>query len=125
MEIAAGKTNERCRVCLVTSGHVGWPGVRAILRRLCWVELVGDATQPAAAIALVEARRPDAVIVDIRAQDGRTTELASDLHRAAPGCAIIVLGAEYTPDTVAELASVGAKGLLTGMNSAITASNAN
>jgi DNA-binding NarL/FixJ family response regulator len=77
---------------VIVDDHAGFRAqVRVLVERLGW-DVVGEAADAAAALAVVGAARPDAVLLDVQLPDGNGFDLASRLG----GRVVLVSGRDPT-----------------------------
>ena len=80
--------------CLIVDDHeVVREGLRLTLSRTPGIRVIGEAADGAAAIALVERRRPDVVIMDLRMPDMDGLEATELLLEKAPDTAVLIFTA--------------------------------
>ncbi len=86
------------------------PVVLAMLTGLLgeWFELVGVAADADEAIALAEARQPDAAIIDLEMPKGGGLHATSEIRARSPRTAIVILSADEQRESVLRLLSAGA-----------------
>src|SRR3954465_7170944 len=85
--------------------------IRALVRLLLdlerVVEVVGEATNSAAAVASWRALRPDGVILDYRMEDATGLDAARQILEEDPSTVILVFSSFMTEDTIAEAERLG------------------
>ena len=80
--------------CLIADDHeVVREGLRLALSRSPRVRVIGEAADGASAVALVERRRPDVVIMDLRMPDMDGLEATEVLLQKAPDTAVLIFTA--------------------------------
>lgn len=81
------------RVVVVDDHPVVLDGVRLLLRDDPTIQVVGSASDAAAAVPLVTRTRPHVVLLDLRLPDAMASEIIEPLRRAAPETRILVFTA--------------------------------
>jgi DNA-binding NarL/FixJ family response regulator len=71
-------------------------------------DFAGLATNADEAIAVVAAKQPDVVILDVNMPCGGARRAVSEIRRRAPGTAIVILSADEMHEDVVELLRLGA-----------------
>jgi len=87
--------------------------LRVALQNADDVEVVGVVHDMRSAVAETAAKRPDVIIADYHMPDGTGAELARAVLAAQPETAIVVLTADPSAATLADVARSGAAGHLT------------
>lgn len=87
-------------------------GVRTILAEFDEVEVVGEADNGEAALALVKRRQPDVVIMDLHMPGVSGVEATRRLREASPRAAVVVLTVSAAEDDVIDALEAGAVGYL-------------
>jgi DNA-binding NarL/FixJ family response regulator len=87
-------------------------GVRAMLRHAGEVELVGEATTGASAIAAADALQPDVVLMDLRMPGVNGIEATRRILETSPHMRILVLTMYEDDDSVFAALRAGARGYL-------------
>lgn len=81
------------RVVVVDDHPVVLDGVRLLLREEPGLQVVGGASDAAAAVELVARSQPDVVLLDLRLPDALASEIIGDLREAAPATRLLVFTA--------------------------------
>lgn len=112
------------RVVLVDDQELVRSGVRMMLERFDDIAVVGEATNGYEALDLIDAARPDVVLMDVRmpAMDGIEATRVAMSRRAPP--AIVVLTTFDLDDFVFDALDAGASGFLLKDASAVELSSA-
>jgi diguanylate cyclase (GGDEF)-like protein len=84
----------------------------ALVSRTDGLELVGEAADAEAAIALAGHRRPDVVILDLDMPGGGGIRAANEIREACPTARIVALSADSTPAAQLDMSRAGAVGYL-------------
>jgi len=84
-------------------------GLRMLLQRVPDFEVVAEADDAGAALAAVEERRPDVLLLDLN-MPGEPLEALAELTRSAPAVAVVVLTMEQDPAFARRALEAGAKG---------------
>ena len=114
-EHRSGDMSERkalIRVAIVDDHLIVREGLRLILETGEGLELVGDAADGAAAIALVESTQPDVVLMDLRMPGMDGLQALDHLHHAWPHIKVIILTTYNEDDLMLKGLQAGACGYL-------------
>lgn len=76
------------------------------------VEIVGEAGEPGEAIALVDAAKPDLVLLDIRLRGASGLDLCADILRRRPECKVVFLTVYDDEQYLYQAMRIGASGFL-------------
>jgi DNA-binding NarL/FixJ family response regulator len=87
-------------------------GLRALFQSVPDIEVVGEATSGAEAVALAEALQPDVVLMDIKMPGKNGIEATERILTASPHISVIVLTMFDDDDTVFAALRAGARGYL-------------
>jgi DNA-binding NarL/FixJ family response regulator len=87
-------------------------GLRALFQSVPDIEVVGEATSGAEAVALTEALQPDVVLMDIKMPGMNGIEATDRILTASPHISVIVLTMFDDDDTVFAALRAGARGYL-------------
>jgi DNA-binding NarL/FixJ family response regulator len=104
----------RLRVVVVDDHHLFRAGVRAELADHC--DVVGEAADPAQALAVIAARAPDVVLLDVHLPDGGGVAVLEGLPALAwdgPIPAVLALSVSDAADDVVPVIRAGALGYVT------------
>jgi two-component system, NarL family, invasion response regulator UvrY len=99
------------RIYLIDDHVIVRDGLRAMLEA-AGHEVVGEAGDPAAAIADVVRRNPDLVLLDLNLQNRSGLEILTQLQARGIGARVIVLTMSRQPRDVAEALRLGASGYI-------------
>ena len=99
------------RVVLVDDHAMFRAGVRGELGAR--VEVVGEAGDPAGALATIRATRPDVVQLDVHMPDGGGLAVLRGLGDAMPGTRVLALSVSDAAEDVIALIRAGARGYVT------------
>lgn len=105
-------STDTIRVVVVDDHPVFRLGLAAMIQRWDDIELVGEASTSAEAIAIVEAVEPDVLIMDLHLPGGSGIEATAAVNAQCPQVAILVLTMFDDDDSVAAALRVGARGYL-------------
>lgn len=105
------KSAPEVRVVLVDDHALFRAGVRAELDGL--VDVVGDAANVAAAVALIRAAAPDVVLLDVHMPDGGGLEVLRQIGADAPGTRFLALSVSDAAEDVIAVIRAGARGYVT------------
>lgn len=96
------------RLLLVDDHELVRVGLRILLEGVPEVELLGEASTVAEAIAAVQALRPDVVVLDMRLPDGTGADASRAIRQVAPESHILILSA--FDDDIVPAVQAGASG---------------
>jgi DNA-binding NarL/FixJ family response regulator len=102
--------HEPIRVLLVDDHEVVVTGIRAVLRLIPDIRVVGEAGTAAAAVNEATRLMPDLVLLDIRLPDRSGIEACRDILSAVPGTRVLFLTSYADEDTVLAAVLAGAQG---------------
>ncbi|RKS09965.1 LuxR family two component transcriptional regulator [Nocardiopsis sp. Huas11] len=100
------------RVLLADDEAMIRAGVRAILASDAEIEVVAEAADGREAVDLVLSHRPDVALMDIRMPRMDGLAASAEIHRVAPGTAVIVLTTFGEDEYVSQALGDGASGFL-------------
>jgi len=100
------------RVLIVDDHPSVRQGVRAMLTQAPDIEVVGEATDGAEAMALVDQLRPDVVLLDVEMPGPRAWEVEAWIRQQYPDITGLVLSAHNRDAYLAEMMKAGAVGYL-------------
>src|SRR5437868_15378812 len=100
------------RVLLVDDHKLFRAGIRSLLQTLNDVEVVGEAGDGREALRLIEAHRPDVVLMDIMMPGLNGLDAAARAARSCPSSRVIVLSMNADADSVLKALRAGAVGYL-------------
>ncbi len=100
------------RVLIVDDHPMFRMGLAAALAEMDGIELVGEAERAGDVLALVEAARPDVVLLDVRLPDGSGLEVNRALAEHHPDVKVILLTMSEDHETVLTALRDGARGYL-------------
>jgi DNA-binding NarL/FixJ family response regulator len=104
-------SQRRRRVVVVDDHHLFRAGVRAELLADC--DVVGEAADPAEAIAVIERTSPDVVLLDVHIPDGGGVAVLQALHGRASPPAVLALSVSDAAEDVVPMIRAGALGYVT------------
>jgi DNA-binding NarL/FixJ family response regulator len=102
----------RVRVVLVDDHPMFLDGLRSLMARVEWVDLVGEALTAGAAVDMVLDREPDVVMMDLQLPDGSGIEATRSIVSELPGTGVLVLTMFDDDDSVFAAMRAGARGYL-------------
>lgn len=100
------------RVLIVDDHPVVRAGLRAMLAQRDDIEVVGDCTNGAEALASLDAMEVDVVLLDLNLPDTRGESVAAEIARRAPAVKIVVLTMEQDDDRMVAALRAGARAFL-------------
>lgn len=111
-ETAAPADRPTLRVALVDDHQEFLTWARATLAASPWIEVVGETTDPGAAIELVQSTKPDLLLLDFEMPGTTGFEVARRVREAAPALSILLMSMHDSAyfEVLARLA--GARGFL-------------
>jgi DNA-binding NarL/FixJ family response regulator len=103
--------HERIRVVVVDDHLLFRAGVRSELAGHC--DVVGEAANPAEAVAVIAAVHPDVVLLDVHLPDGGGVAVLEGLASAGVSPAVLALSVSDAADDVVPMIRAGALGYVT------------
>jgi DNA-binding NarL/FixJ family response regulator len=100
------------RVLLVDDHKLFRAGIRSLLQTVGGVEVVAEAGDGREGLRLVEAHRPDVVLMDIMMPGLNGLDAAARVARACPATRVIMLSMDAGEDAVLQALRAGAAGYL-------------
>jgi DNA-binding NarL/FixJ family response regulator len=98
------------KIALVDDHHVFRAGLRAVLADNRSFEVVGEASDARQGYAVVEATKPDLVVLDVVLPDGDGIAVARELRRRVPAARILVLTMQQSELALGRALAAGAGG---------------
>lgn len=87
-------------------------GIRSLLQKLSWLEVVGEASNGREALALIRSHHPDVVLMDIAMPELNGLEAAARIRKEHPNTRIIILSMHASEEYVLQALRAGANGYL-------------
>src|SRR5260370_18236787 len=87
------------RIILVDNHPIVRSGIRAELEKLPSVQVVGEADDGRAALALVQSQKPDVVFMDISMPGLNGLEATARISKEFPGVRVVILSQHKDPQT--------------------------
>jgi DNA-binding NarL/FixJ family response regulator len=100
------------RVVLADDHNLVRAGIRALLERMPDVQVVGEASDGRAALALIVREKPDLALLDIGMPELNGLEAAERIAREAPRTRLVVLSMHSNESYVAQALRLGVVGYL-------------
>ncbi len=100
------------RVLLADDHELVRDGIRARLAKTSMLEVVGEATNGQEAIKLVEALRPDVIMMDVSMPVMNGLDAANEIRTRFPETGILVLSIYDNPEYVRGVVNAGARGYI-------------
>lgn len=100
----------KIRVAIADDHAIVRDGIRALLSVATDVDVVGEASDGSAAIALAARLKPDVLLLDIAMPGLGGLEAAGEIHRETPEVKILVLSQYDNPEYVRRFIRLGAAG---------------
>jgi len=102
----------KVRVLLADDHKLFRAGIRALLRTIEEVEVVGEAADGREALRAIAAQRPDVVLMDIMMPNLNGLDAAARIGRAFPRTRVVILSMNADEDSVLKALRAGAAGYL-------------
>ena len=100
-------------VLIVDDHQMVLDGLRAMLQPYQdQVQITGEASEPAAALALAAGQQPDAVLLDVRLREASGLDLCAEILKARPDCKVVFLTVYDDEQYLYQALRVGAAGFL-------------
>ncbi len=103
-------STEGIRVVIADDHAVVRQGIRGVLEEVDGLEVVAEASDGGAALALTEQHRPDLVVLDVTMPGKTGLEVARALRDAGSGVRVLMLSMHDEPEYVLEAVRAGADG---------------
>ena len=103
-------TNKRVRLLIVDDHEVILVGLKTVLERVPWLELVGEARTAKEAVTRALALTPDVVLMDVRLPDGSGIVACREILQALPATAVLFLTSYADDDFVMAAVLAGGRG---------------
>jgi DNA-binding NarL/FixJ family response regulator len=103
---------EEISVLIVDDHEVVREGLRLSLSRASHIRVIGEAADGAAALGLVERRKPDVVIMDVRMPGMDGLEATKEILKVEPDAAVLIFTAFSERSLLARGLESGAKGYI-------------
>jgi DNA-binding NarL/FixJ family response regulator len=101
------------RVVIIDDHQMVLDGLRAMLRPYAeQVEIIGECSEPADAVAIVDKLAPDAVLLDVRLRGASGLDLCGQILASQPGCKVVFLTVYDDEQYLYQALRVGAAGFL-------------
>lgn len=100
------------RVLLVDDHPLFLDGMRAMVGRVGWAEVVGEAGEAEAALSLALDLQPDVVVMDLQLPNGSGIDATRSITSALPNTAVLVLTMFDDDDSIFAATRAGARGYL-------------
>ena len=104
--------DDRTRVLIVDDHMLVREGLRRILQAQDDMDVVGEAGDSLAAVAVAARERPDVVLLDVEIPGAEATATVRKLSEVSPESRVIILSMHEGPVLVQELLAAGIRGYL-------------
>ena len=104
--------NSPTRILIVDDHELVCSGLRLLIEQVDTMEVIGTAGDCATAWRLVEALKPDLVLMDVDLPDGDGISLTGRICVTFPAMKVLVLTGRLTPDGESRAKTAGARGTL-------------
>lgn len=98
------------RVALVDDHAMIREGLRSLLEKSGFIEVVGEAATGAECLTMLEAWRPEVVVMDISMPELNGIETTREITRQWPGVRVVILSVHSTTEHVYQAFAAGAMG---------------
>lgn len=115
---ASSRHSQRVRVVLADDHVLFLQTLRMILESDGRIEVIGEATDGAEAVALAASLQPDAVVLDVEMPTMDGIEAARRIARKAPGVRVLMLSSSGDPEQIRRARAAGAADYVTKDRSA-------
>ncbi|MES0881430.1 response regulator transcription factor [Roseibium sp. SCP14] len=105
-------TSKPVRVLLADDHELVRDGIRARLRKVPDLEVVGEATNGRDAVSLAQDLRPDVLLMDVSMPVMNGLEAATEIRRTRPEIAVLILSVYDNPEYVRGVVQAGARGYI-------------
>ena len=100
------------RVLVVDDHSLVRAGLRALLEKLSGVTVIGEAGDGREALKLIEAAKPDLVLMDLAMPGFNGVEATARITRSSPDTRVIVVSVHGDPESVLAAIDAGASGYM-------------
>lgn len=87
-------------------------GIRSLLQKLSWLEVVGEASNGREALAMIRSHHPDVILMDIAMPELNGLEAAARIRKEHPNTRVIILSMHASEEYVLQALRAGANGYL-------------
>jgi DNA-binding NarL/FixJ family response regulator len=107
------RTSGPLRLVIIDDHQMVLDGLRAMLRPYAeQVEIIGQCSEPADAVAIVDKLVPDEVLLDVRLRGASGLDLCGQILASQPGCKVVFLTVYDDEQYLYQALRVGAAGFL-------------
>jgi DNA-binding NarL/FixJ family response regulator len=100
------------RVLLAEDHGLVRAGIRSLLQKLTWVDVVGEVSNGREALAFIRSHHPNVVLMDIAMPELNGLEAAGRIRKEFPHTKVIILSMHATEEYVLQALRAGANGYL-------------
>lgn len=104
--------NNNIHILIIDDSQAALTGLKALLKRVPGVQLVGEASGGRGAIKLAERLQPDVILMDLHMPDVNGIEATRQIVHTSPHIAVLVLTMYDDDDSVFAAMQAGARGYL-------------
>jgi len=105
-------TDDKIRLVIVDDHEVVRAGIRMLLGQSEDMVVVGEAGTAKDAVALIDERRPDVAVVDVRLPDGSGVHVCREVRSKNPDVAVLILTSYADDEALFQAIVAGASGYL-------------
>jgi DNA-binding NarL/FixJ family response regulator len=112
---ASGSNVDTIRIVIVEPSPLAGVGLREVIDGEPDMEVVGEVRSAGDALAVVEERAPDIVVMDVELQEPRASAATRRLTHDSPGSPVVIVGGQDDDASIMGAIEVGATGHVAGI----------